>query len=144
MSKGFGILSGLLIASLTGMLGRAEAACCQASCIGPVPWVACFADTTSCNTLVCAGGGSTSLHVDALATCGAGEFASCPPTEVGRCSDAINNDGWVDAVTDLADPDCGIGPGAGAVPSLSPTALAGVVLILAAIGGLRLRLSRRD
>ena len=84
------------------------------------------------------------MHVDALATCGAGGFASCPPTEVGQCSDAINNDGWVDAVTDLADPDCATGPGAGAVPSLSLAALAGMVLILSALGGLRLRRARRS
>ncbi len=140
MSKAVRMVTGLAVVFISAAGNRAEAACCRASCIGPVPWVACFADTTSCNTIPCVDGGSTSLAVDPTGTCGEGIlFASCPPSEVGRCSDAVNNDGWVDAVTDLDDPDCASQvPGFG-VPVASSLGVAAIVAILIGVGARRLR-----
>ena len=127
----------LLIGSLTAT--AADAACCRASCIGAVPWLACFADTTSCSTLMCIGA-STSLAVDATATCGVGPiFGACPPTEVGACTDNINNDGWVDAVTDAADPDCAAASAPAGVPTLGVVGLTAVVALLLAVAALRFR-----
>jgi hypothetical protein len=133
------LLAVLVLAATT--VQRAQGACCRAACIGPVPWHACFADTTSCNTLQCAGGGATSLAVDAAGTCGQGIlFASCPPTEVGACNDLINNDGWVDGVTDAADPDCqGQAPPPAAAPAVGPVAIGAILGILIALAAVRIR-----
>ncbi|HEX7406969.1 MAG TPA: hypothetical protein VF515_04870 [Candidatus Binatia bacterium] len=137
MLKVVGILFGVAILMLSVAVTRTEAACCSASCIGPVPWHACFADTTSCNTIPCVPPGATSLHVDASATCGQGDFASCPTSEVGQCNDNVNNDGWIDSVTDMADPDCNVGPRVGA-PAAGPFGAAALVVSLMIFGIYRL------
>jgi hypothetical protein len=140
MAKAGMSVVGCAVVFLCAAGSRVEAACCLASCIGPVPWVACFADTTSCNTLQCVGGQSTSIAVDAAGVCGMGPtFGSCPPTEVGRCNDQINNDGWVDAVTDAADPDCAAQAPANPVPIVGTIGIAAIVVLLLGVAALRIR-----
>ena len=144
MLKGARFWTLLVVMAITATAQRAQGACCLASCIGPVPWVACFADTTSCNMLQCAGGSSTSLHVDPAGICGQGLFGGCPPTEVGACNDMINNDGWVDSVTDAADPDCQAQTPAptAAVPAVGAPAIAVIIGILIVVAALRIRRGR--
>lgn len=144
MTKVVAVLGGLAVLIVCIVGTRADAACCRASCIGPVPWLACFADTTSCSTLQCADGGSTSLAVDAAGVCGTGPlFASCPPTEVGRCNDLINNDGWVDNVTDAADPDCAVQQPANPAPTVSALGIVAVAVLMVGIAALRIRRLRQ-
>ena len=143
MSKRGCLVSSIAVLILCGAGTRADAACCRASCIGPVPWRACFADTTSCFPLQCVGGSSTSIAVDAAGICGQGLlFADCPPTEVGQCNDSINNDGWVDGVTDAADPDCAVQQPTSAAPAVGVAGIAAVIALLLGIAALRIRRAR--
>lgn len=146
MLKGMRCWTLLAVVAIAASAHPAQGACCRASCIGPVPWLACFADTTSCSTLQCAGGNSTSLAVDAAGICGQGPiFGACPPTEVGACNDLINNDGWVDAVTDAADPDCQGQPpptAAAPAPAVGTLAIGVIVGILIAVAAMRIRRGR--
>ena len=140
MSKAGRMLVGFAVLGLCTAGNRADAACCLASCIGPTPWVACFADTTSCNALQCAGGSSTSIAVDANGVCGPpGQFGGCPPTEVGRCNYLINNDGWVGAVTDAEDPDCATPQPASPVPAVGVLGIVAIAVLMLGIGTQRMR-----
>lgn len=68
-----------------------------------------------------------------------GPCDDCPTTEAGQCSDGVNNDAWLDDLTDTQDPDC-----KAATPAASPFGIAALLIALAGFGAYRLRRSRAD
>lgn len=66
-----------------------------------------------------------------------GPCDECPPVEAGQCNDGVNNDAWLDDLTDTQDPDC-----KAATPAASPYGMAALLVVLAGFGAYRLRKSR--
>ncbi len=93
-------------AALVLPTSSAQAACCISSCPSP--------SITACTSIGCptdvvpnCPGQIVAETPDAVATCGAGTYSSCPTQEYGAaCTDGVNNDAWLDAFTDCADSDC--------------------------------------
>lgn len=70
----------------------------------------------------------------------------CPPDESGACDDGINNDAYLDEVTDCADPDCaGDAVCRAAAPATSNLGLGLILVALLSLGMFRLiRAARSD
>ena len=77
------------LAVLLGFVLRApaRAACCFEQC----GWIACGINECPPSG-ECPGPLGSVIFFDADATCGEGDFSRCPPTEVGQCTDGVNND----------------------------------------------------
>jgi len=72
-------------------------------------------------------------------------WPGCPTTEAGLCADRINNDAWLDDLTDCADPDCFTDPACPApAPALSALGLGALAALLIGIGGLSVVRRRRS
>ncbi len=116
---------------IAGIAVRAPAGaeCCIEGC-GTVPWTSCTS-TNQCTGGVCPGPLGSAISYDPDGICGQGNFSSCPPNEVGQCTDGVNNDAWTgDLLTDCEDPDCAADP---ACPRLGAPAAGGFGLVATAI-----------
>jgi len=72
-------------------------------------------------------------------------WPGCPTSEAGRCADGVNNDAWLDDLTDCADPDCANDPACPAsAPALSTLGLGALAALLMGIGGLSVARRRRS
>lgn len=103
-----GVVFGVI---LLGNAAVMQAACCQEGCgSGPTPWVSC--GSPDCPTGgICPGPIGSAIRMDPAATCGVGDWASCPASEAGYCADGVNNDAWTgNTLADCADPACAMDP----------------------------------
>lgn len=100
-------LLGTLIAFAALLLPppQARAACCMDSCPNPII-IACTSSGCPTDVVPNCPGQIVAESPDPSATCGAGNYTTCPDSEYGACTDGVNNDAWIDALTDCADPDC--------------------------------------
>ena len=114
----------------------ANAACCIEGC-GAVPsWTSCT-NTSQCTGGVCNSPLGSAIAFDPNGVCGEGSFSSCPPNEVGECTDGVNNDEWTgDVLTDCDDPDCAFDSAcrSASVPVAGGFGLAGTAIVLLAMG----------
>lgn len=96
----------------------------------------CSFDPISCKP----GEGMVKMEVAETVGVGVGEVVpcdECPHVEAGQCNDGVNNDAFLDELTDIEDPDC-----KAATPAASPFGMAALLVALAGFGAWRLRRSR--
>ena len=63
------------------------------------------------------------------------ETTGCPSSEAPRCDDGVNNDAWLDELTDCADPDCSsVSPCLVRAPAMGTPALLATALASLALG----------
>jgi hypothetical protein len=84
---------------------RARAACCLDACPSP-SIIACTSVGCPTDVVPNCPGQIVAESPDPAATCGVGNYTTCPNSEDGSCTDGVNNDAWLDDLTDCADPDC--------------------------------------
>lgn len=98
-----GTLAGL--AGAMALNTEVNAACCLDACPNPAI-IACTSQGCPTDVVPHCPGQIVAESPSPTGTCGTGSFTDCPPTEVGHCTDGVNNDAWKDDLTDCADPDC--------------------------------------
>jgi len=76
--------------------------------------------------------------------CGTDAFINCPTSETGQCNDGVNNDAWLDDLTDCRDPDCFTDPACLAAPAMSRTTLLFLVLTLVGLAAFTLAWRRKQ
>jgi hypothetical protein len=106
---------------------------CQA-CGGCPPGVSACADALSDNLSCAPPCANSSMNVNANCA-----DWNCPATEVGQCNDGLNNDAWVDDLTDAEDPDCQAVTTPAPVPAMSAAGVTALVLFLIGVAVYRLR-----
>jgi len=141
-----GWMLGAVLATIL-LAGPARAAVCYACiCTGQDFASACrFSDpfsTTECDSVCGVGNSSTHTFDAACADIG---VTRCPTSEVGRCSDGVNNDAYQNDLTDCDDSACFNDPACRLkAPTLSHAGLtlAGLLLLSGGVWLVRRRVTR--